>query len=287
MKTKLPLILCLLFFAGAVKAQSPAPIGGGRVMWPRYTVKGEEFSVALPHVPSMVSRKAPLPGTNKQRTERVLQSSAGGIEYSIYIYENPKPRLSLDDFIREQTANGTREVERERILSVDGRVGKEHRYRVNDKPTIEQFFFAEKRLYRFVVNGAPADHAGVQQFFSSVSFDNKRRGFAVSDGPGDAPRAGEKFYTGREVDTKARLISKPEPIYTEAARQNEIEGTVILKVVLSGTGSVISIRVTQGLPHGLTERCVEAAKKIKFVPAIKDGKPVSMWVQLEYNFNLH
>ena len=261
MKTKLPLLLCLLIFVGAVNAQSPPPIGGGRVMWPRYTVKGEEFSVALPNVPSMVTRKAPLAGANKERMERVLQTSAGSVEYSIYIYENPKPRQSLDDFRREQTADSTRE---------------------------EQFSVAEKRLYRFVASGAPADHAGVHQFLNSLTFGNRRVGFEVADGPGEAPRSDtEKFYTGREVDTKARLITKPEPAYTAEARANEIEGTVILKVVLSGTGTVTNIRVAQGLPHGMTERCIEAAKKIKFVPAIKDGKPVSMWVQLEYNFNLH
>jgi len=31
---------------------------------------------------------------------------------------------------------------------------------------------------------------------------------------------------------------------------------------------------------------VEAARRIKFVPAMKDGKPVSMFMQLEYNFSL-
>ncbi|HEX6283216.1 MAG TPA: energy transducer TonB [Pyrinomonadaceae bacterium] len=43
----------------------------------------------------------------------------------------------------------------------------------------------------------------------------------------------------------------------------------------------------QGLPYGLTENAVDAAKKIKYFPAIKDGKRVSMWMQLEYNFNLY
>jgi hypothetical protein len=45
--------------------------------------------------------------------------------------------------------------------------------------------------------------------------------------------------------------------------------------------------VVQGLPDGLTERAIEAARKIKFVPASKEGKYVSMWMQLEYNFNLY
>jgi TonB family protein len=96
-----------------------------------------------------------------------------------------------------------------------------------------------------------------------------------------------KIFTGREVTSKARLLSKPEPQYTEDARKNQIVGTVVLKVVFSSNGQVTNIRTVSGLPHGLTERAIAAARQIKFVPATKDGHQVSMWMQLEYNFNLY
>ncbi|HKG45752.1 MAG TPA: TonB family protein [Pyrinomonadaceae bacterium] len=96
-----------------------------------------------------------------------------------------------------------------------------------------------------------------------------------------------KIFTGKDVTTKARLISKPEPQYTEDARKNQITGTVVLKVVFASNGSVQNIRTVSGLPHGLTERAIAAARQIKFVPATKDGHQVSMWMQLEYNFNLY
>jgi TonB family protein len=66
-----------------------------------------------------------------------------------------------------------------------------------------------------------------------------------------------------------------------------VVGTVVLKVVFAASGKVTNIRVVQGLPDGLTERAIEAARKIRFVPASKEGKYVSMWMQLEYNFNLY
>src|SRR5215218_6150002 len=96
-----------------------------------------------------------------------------------------------------------------------------------------------------------------------------------------------KIFTGKDVKTKARLISKPEPEYTEDGRKNQITGTVVLKVVFSSNGSVQNIRTVSGLPYGLTERAIAAARNIKFVPATKDGHQVSMWMQLEYNFNLY
>jgi hypothetical protein len=41
------------------------------------------------------------------------------------------------------------------------------------------------------------------------------------------------------------------------------------------------------LACGLTKKSIEAARNITFIPATKDGKNVSMWMQLEYNFNLY
>ena len=96
-----------------------------------------------------------------------------------------------------------------------------------------------------------------------------------------------RIFTGKEVTSKARLISKPEPQYTEEARKNQITGTVVLKCVFSSNGTVTNIRTVSGLPNGLTERAIAAARQIKFVPATKDGHQVSMWMQLEYNFNLY
>lgn len=97
----------------------------------------------------------------------------------------------------------------------------------------------------------------------------------------------EKIFTGREVDQKARVLSKPDPSYTEEARKNQIVGTVVLRAVFSSSGTVTNIHAVSGLPNGLTERAIAAASQIKFVPATKDGRPVSMWMELQYNFNLY
>jgi TonB family protein len=300
MKTKLTLFLCLLFLASVANAQTPSGVGlppgigpgrgvgFGPATWRRYTVKGEEFSVALPMQPSLETRKTPVAGTNKTRMERELHVSQGNVDYSIYVYENNKPQKSLEDFIREQTANANHDFVSERAVSINGFKGKEYGYRVKEKPVTEQFFATKKRLYRFVARGVPADDAEPRRFFSSLAFGNKSEAVQQSFLPEEVlTKDRERIYTGRQVDTKARLITKPEPSYTESARNAEVQGTVVLKVVLAADGNVTNIRTVVGLPHGLTERSIEAARKIKFVPATVDGRPVSMWMQLEYNWNLH
>lgn len=88
-------------------------------------------------------------------------------------------------------------------------------------------------------------------------------------------------------DTKAPLITfKPQPAFTAEARDKGISGVVRLRMLLNADGSIGDIEVIQGLPFGLTEKAIDAAKQLKFVPATKDGKPVSRKVVFEYNFNL-
>lgn len=96
-----------------------------------------------------------------------------------------------------------------------------------------------------------------------------------------------RVFNGKEVSQKARILEKPEPTYTEEARKNQVTGTVVLRAVFSSNGQITGITPVTRLPDGLTERAIAAAKRIKFLPAMKDGRAVSMYFQLEYNFNLY
>jgi TonB family protein len=93
--------------------------------------------------------------------------------------------------------------------------------------------------------------------------------------------------SGKEMTVKARILSKPEPSYTGAARMAGVTGTVVLKCVFASDGEIRNLVVIRALGYGLTSRAVRAARGIKFVPARKDERPASMYMQLEYNFNLY
>lgn len=88
-------------------------------------------------------------------------------------------------------------------------------------------------------------------------------------------------------DHKPRIVEKPEPVYPEKAKADQVWGTVALKVVLVADGQVTNIKVVKGFRDGLTESAIAAAKRVKFIPAVKYGKPVSVSFQLEYFFNLY
>jgi TonB family protein len=97
----------------------------------------------------------------------------------------------------------------------------------------------------------------------------------------------DHVYRVPQVTERARVLAKPEPQYTEEARRNAIVGSVVLRAVFSRTGEVTNIRAIQALPFGLTERAIAAARLIRFRPAIRDGRAVNVYMQLEYNFNLY
>jgi TonB family protein len=94
-------------------------------------------------------------------------------------------------------------------------------------------------------------------------------------------------FPASRVTQRARILSKPEARYTEEARKNNITGTVVLRAVLAANGEVTNIVPIQRLPYGLTESAIAAAKQIKFIPAMKDGRPVSQYVRLEYTFTIY
>jgi TonB family protein len=257
--------------------------------WLRYTVKGEEFSVSLPAVPAMMTDEVAYswPST-KMRIERMLMTTADGVLYAIYTREN-KAQQSLADFITEQTAMRKPGTTEERAVEINGFAGRQQTPVDKNKHTIELFFATKEHLYQFHVNGGDENHAGVKQFLSSIMLTKKPEGIEVSDGPG-APEENppdEQIYSRKNVDTRAQILYKRPPQYSEEARKHRITGTVILKVVLSSTGQVTHVTVVSGLPHGLTERSIAAARLIEFVPAMKDGKPVSVWMDLEFSFNLY
>jgi len=119
--------------------------------------------------------------------------------------------------------------------------------------------------------------------------DNRKGLGCCGPGGGQGNNVGDpdRVYPAPQVTERARVLAKPEPQYTEEARRNAVTGSVVLRVVFSRSGEVTNIRAVQSLPFGLTERAIAAARLIRFRPATRDGRPVNVYMQLEYNFNLY
>ena len=84
-----------------------------------------------------------------------------------------------------------------------------------------------------------------------------------------------------------RIIAKPKAAYTDDARANNVQGDVRLKVTLLANGQVGSITVVKGLPDGLTEQAIAAARQLRFQPAKIDGVPVPKTITIDYSFTIY
>lgn len=109
---------------------------------------------------------------------------------------------------------------------------------------------------------------------------------AQDSGQSSEEKCEGNVYQPKEVSQHARITFKSEPVYTAEARARRVSGRVVLSAVLCRSGHVTDIQVIKSLPFGLTEKAIEAAKKIRFEPAQKDGDAVSQAIQLEYGFNV-
>lgn len=105
-----------------------------------------------------------------------------------------------------------------------------------------------------------------------------------SSKPAASQVANSKVYSASEVDQRMVIKSRPEPAYTDKAYKKDVVGIVELRAVFAATGKVEQIEVLRGLPEGLTESAIKAAKEIKFKPAKKNGQAVSVYARLQYNF---
>ena len=93
--------------------------------------------------------------------------------------------------------------------------------------------------------------------------------------------------TDKNGDAPLKLIFKPKGEYNDKARQDQVQGTVRLRVTFLANGNIGAISPVQGLPDGLTAAAIEAAKRIRFQPAMKNGKPVTVTKMVEYTFTLY
>jgi len=88
------------------------------------------------------------------------------------------------------------------------------------------------------------------------------------------------------VDRKARLVSTFEPASNEYAQTNGVAGMALYHTVIGPDGKAGEIAVGRPIGFGLDENAVESIRKASFEPALKDGKPVSVLLDLAVQFRI-
>ena len=270
--------------------------GAGAAQWRRINPEQEELSILAPVAPTVIVQSGPrifYPWSRAKILEqRKYSAYSNGFIYAVDSYKVKEPRRLLEDLLEDMPSH----LRFEQDIKLDGYAVKQ--YEAGDEFNQWKVYYLAAANHVYVVTLAALDKADPSpaRFFSAIQLGGKRSAAAAERGPSPAPAAQtagagpaeqDKTYSPKDVTSKARIIWRPEPIYTETARKNEVTGTVVIRAVFSSSGQVTNIRVVSGLGDGLTENAVEAARSIRFFPAVKDGRIVSQYVQIEYNFNLY
>ena len=83
-------------------------------------------------------------------------------------------------------------------------------------------------------------------------------------------------------------IFTPEAEFSDEARRAKYQGVCLVSLIVDAQGNPQNVHVVRPLGMGLDEKALEAVRKYKFKPAMKDGRtPVPVLMSIEVNFRLY
>jgi len=315
----LPALLCC---CGAAAGAQEIP-----AYWIKVAPAGEAFTVMMPSTPSAKDESRQVDGLHvsgqryrvKDTGDAVYtiwsfraDSVPSDVQQDREAYLDLCAELTWDMLVR---SDHKARMTYGRDLPSASHPGRNYLFNIGKRRGAAQIYIAESRIYIVTALGE-ADEVPHPEIFMK-SFSPGAQGSQEADpstggggvGPGRGGNSGNDSSDGGSVKAgepksdgmidytqpfsasaltqKARIISKPEPLYTEAARKFAVSGTISMRLILMASGEVGGITIIKRLPHGLTQKAIEAAKQTKFEPAMKDGRLVSQYVQMEYNFNIY
>jgi protein TonB len=105
-------------------------------------------------------------------------------------------------------------------------------------------------------------------------------------GPGSGGNTGGGVYHIGGGVSQPVVLYAPEPEFSEEARKAKVAGNVVVYLQVDPNGRPVHVRVIRGIGLGLDEKAMEAVRQYKFKPAMKDGKPVTVEMNVEVNFQI-
>jgi len=95
-----------------------------------------------------------------------------------------------------------------------------------------------------------------------------------------------------------KILYQPEPQYTAIARQQRITGVVTVSIIVDAQGNTENVHIVKSIADTvdskhraaaltLDQAAIDTVKKYKFKPAMKDGKPVPVMLNVMVNFDIY
>ncbi len=106
-------------------------------------------------------------------------------------------------------------------------------------------------------------------------------------GPGSGGGTGGGVYHVGGGVSPPTVLSSVDPEYSDEARRAKYTGIVVVSLIVDAQGNPQHVNVVRRLGMGLDEKAVEAVRQYKFKPAMFQGHPVPVEVNIEVNFQIY
>ncbi|MGB7068995.1 MAG: energy transducer TonB [Pyrinomonadaceae bacterium] len=295
-------LICLLLINVGVFAQDDPK-------WTRIESANKEFSFAVPSNFSYIfDKKGITIGDGRKWAElsnlRSIGAYVRGTTMFVESYDVSNAKSAVSYFARSMSGSEVGKISFENFVGVQI-ISKKDYYRAF------YYFASKKNIYLIAVTAREEANDSIARFLDSVRLNGKVIFTSATEKVTETaqtrsmlnldeteirviPESEEiekspisKTETTKSGSAKAIVVFKPYASYTERAREARLQGSVRIKIELLANGSVGDVKVVKGLGHGLTENVIRAAKRIKFIPEMVDGVPVTKRQTFEYAFSIY
>lgn len=272
-------VLLLVLFGLNVFSQTVKTENWNRYSWG--TEDREGFSVLLPEKPKQI---------NFSNSEEGITLEVDGVIYSASF---------KDDVTEAEYTNQKATFKNFKEFSLCQHNG----ILVSNSDSIIKLLFIDNRLYKMSIKGISSSNPLATKFIESFTllkdwnyWKGGRQGepsYGMGSGGGSSfestvcKNIGNKKTLNSSVNSEDSAVvirSKPRPNYPKEARGEISEGKVTLIVTFLADGTIGDITVSQSTHQILNDSVIEAAKLIKFKPAMKNGKPITTQRNVVYTY---
>ena len=278
--------------------------------WMRVQSDDGEFSIEVPtsykYYPNSAGFITTAAGGNQEyllKNMRMFTSFENGSLLSFEVYEANRGALEA---LFDQDSHKHEDVKVSTIKNADFSI-KQIFTVSDDYYCVRRFFYSKNNIYILTAASREGETASIKRFFDSLEFDPDSKATPKSDVAKLSSLKATEISVGSDLNEPAPpkkpdkqksaakkkkdkndliILTRPRPSYVESARHGNVQGTVRIKANFEKDGFMPEVVVLKKLPEGLLRQALIAAIRIRFLPKIENGKPVSAVKLIEYEFDI-